>query len=46
MMTDNKRASSNATTEMMVSQMDQLFIVCVIVIPKYSFTIQKPPSFT
>ena len=31
---------------MIVSQIDQLFIVWATLMLKYSFTSQKPPSFT
>ena len=37
---------SSATTEMIVSQTDQVFIVSATLMLKYSFTSQKPPSFT
>jgi hypothetical protein len=36
----------NAITEMIVSHTDQVLIVWTTVIPKYSFTSQKPPSLT
>ena len=36
----------SAITEMIVSQTDQVLIVWTTVIPKYSFTNQKPPSLT
>src|ERR1700730_579846 len=43
---DNNSVSKRPMTEMMVSITDQVLIVCPTVSPKYSFTSQKPASFT
>src|SRR5437868_10971287 len=40
------RVSSSAITEMSVSHTDQVLKVWATVMLKYSFTSQKPPSFT
>ena len=40
------RANPSPANEMMVSQMDQVFMVSVTLMLKYSFTSQKPPSLT
>ena len=44
--TERMRTPTSPTTEMTVSMTDQLLIVSPTVIPKYSFTSQKPASFT
>src|SRR3954452_14891944 len=43
---DSTRTPSRPTTEMIVSITDQLLMVCPTLIPKYSFTSQKPASLT
>ncbi len=43
---ERMRTPTSPTTEMTVSMTDQLLIVSPTVIPKYSFTSQKPASFT
>jgi enamine deaminase RidA (YjgF/YER057c/UK114 family) len=42
---DKPSVSNKAVTEMIVSQTVHVLKVCGTVIPKYSFTSQKPPSF-
>src|ERR1019366_6918032 len=43
---DTARVRIKPVTEMIVSQTDHVFKVCTILILKYSFTSQKPPSLT
>src|SRR5580698_1314992 len=43
---DKPTVNRSATTEMIVSQTDQVLIVSVMLISKYSLTSQKPPSLT
>jgi len=43
---DKPTVRISATTEMMVSQTDHVFIVCSTLMLKYSLTSQNPPSLT
>jgi hypothetical protein len=43
---DIAKVRISAVIEIIVSQTDQVFIVCTMLILKYSFTSQNPPSFT
>src|ERR1700684_2993672 len=43
---DRTTVKISAITEMIVSQTDQVFMVCATLMLKYSFTSQNPPSFT
>src|ERR1700756_3978030 len=43
---ESPSTSKSPATEIIVSQIDQVFIVCGTLMLKYSFTSQNPPSFT